>query len=339
VGRIADEMALIRAYAEEGLSVGECAIRFNVSRGPVRRVLDSYGIARDPARRKPRINIDEGSLAAAYFDEGLTVEACARKFGISGKAANRVLDRHRVPRRSRPKRTVTAEAVVSAYLHEEKSLLVCAREFGIHHSTVLRILDRHQVPRRPRRRPRFAGINVPAVLAALTREGQTIAGTAAAFGISGQTVERIRDSYPVPPAREDLIAPGQAAAILGIPSRKLARKEDFWQLTVRRTSGGHRRYVRGEIEDLARHLSDERDCLTVAQFAAARNVSPATVRLWIRAGRIDAIKRGKRAYLIPAAQPADGGVPPGRVASALVTRRRMSGKASSRPFLTAGIGG
>jgi transposase-like protein len=248
-------MVLIRAYVSEGLSVGECAIRFKVSCGPVRRVLDSHGIARDPARRKPRINIDEGSLVAAYREEGLTVEACARKFGISAKAADRVLDRHRVPRRPPPELTVSAEAVVSAYLDAGKSVQACAREFRISPSAVLRILDRHQVPRR-RPRPRFAGINVPAVLAAITREGRTIADTATAFGISRQTVERIRDSYPVPPAREDLIARGKAMHILGIPSAELARKQDLWQLTVHRTPEGHRRYVRGEIEDLARRLSD-----------------------------------------------------------------------------------
>jgi excisionase family DNA binding protein len=299
MGRITDEMALIRAYANEGLSVGQCAIRFNVSCGPVRRVLDSYGITRDPGRRKPRINIDERSLVAAYLNQGLTVEACARKFGISAKAADRILDRHRVPRRPPPELTVSGKAVVSAYVDAGKSIQACSREFGISPSAVRRILDRHQVPRRPSR-PRFAGINVAAVLAALNQEGQTIAGTAAAFGISRQTVERIRDSFPVPPAREDLITQCKAARILGTSSAELARKQEFWQLTVRRTPGGHRRYVRGDIEDLARRLSDQRGFLTVAQFAVARRVTQATVRSWIRAGRIDAIKRGKRAYLIRA---------------------------------------
>jgi transposase-like protein len=254
MGRITDEIALISAYVDEGLSVGECAIRFNVSNGPVRRVLDGYGIARDPGRRKPRINIDEGSLVAAYRDEGLTVEACARKFGISAKAADRVLDRHRVARRPPPELTVSGEAVVSAYRDAGKSVQACARKFGINPSAVLRILDRHKVPRRPPRR-RFAGINVAAVLVAVTREGKTLADTATAFGISRQTVKRIRDSCPEPPAREDLIARGEAARILGIPSAGLARKEEFWQLTVHRTSGSRRRYIRGEIEDLARRLT------------------------------------------------------------------------------------
>ena len=85
-------------------------------------------------------------------------------------------------------------------------------------------------------------------------------------------------SYPVPPAREDLIARGKAARILAIPFAELTRKEEFWQLTVHRTSGGHRRYVRGEIEDLARRLAGERDFLTVAQLAATRRVSQETAR-------------------------------------------------------------
>jgi transposase-like protein len=252
------DIAVVRAYVEEGLSVGQCAIRFDLSRALVRRILDRHDIARDPARRKPRIDIDEQSLVTAYRDQGLTVAACARKFGISQRSAVRVLDRHRVPRRPPADLTVSGQAIARAYQDAGRPVQACAQEFGIPPSAVERILDRHGVPRRPHR-ARFAGIDVPAVLAAVTRDGVTLAEAATTFGISPQTVERIRDSHPLPPARTDLITPREAARILGLPSRDLKYKDDIWQLTIRRTPGGHRRYLRGEIEDLARRLADQRD--------------------------------------------------------------------------------
>jgi transposase-like protein len=248
---ITGDIAVVRAYVEESLSVGQCAIRFRVSRAVVRRILDRHDIARDRARRKPRIDIDEESLVAAYRDQGLTIAACARKFGISQRSAVRVLDRHRVPRRPPADLTVSAEAVARAYQDMGKPVQACAEEFGIPPSAVERILDRHGVPRRSHR-ARFAGIDVPAVLAAVTRDGGTLAEAAANFGISQQTVQRIRDSHQRPPARTDLIAPREAARILGLPTRELTGKDDFWPLTIRRTPGGHRRYLRGEIQDLAR---------------------------------------------------------------------------------------
>lgn len=52
-------------------------------------------------------------------------------------------------------------------------------------------------------------------------------------------------------AREVLLTPRAAAARLGVKPRTLARWADLTLLTVRRTFGGHRRYLETEIDAFA----------------------------------------------------------------------------------------
>lgn len=53
---------------------------------------------------------------------------------------------------------------------------------------------------------------------------------------------------------EDLLTPGQAARILGRGTETVARWADRGRLTARWTPGGHRRYLRDEVEQLAATL-------------------------------------------------------------------------------------
>ena len=47
-----------------------------------------------------------------------------------------------------------------------------------------------------------------------------------------------------------LLAPGEAAKVIGIGSRTLAQWADAGRLSVVRTPGGHRRYKAAEVEAL-----------------------------------------------------------------------------------------
>lgn len=50
------------------------------------------------------------------------------------------------------------------------------------------------------------------------------------------------------------LTPRQAAPILGVQPRSMRRYGDSRKLTVRRTLGGHRRYLEKEIRSLAAQL-------------------------------------------------------------------------------------
>lgn len=251
---------LVTAYLEEGLSVGQCAGRFQVSTDAVRRVLDSHGIPRDPQRRKPRIRIDEHGLITAYRDDGLSLRECAQKFSISTGTAARVLARHRIPQRPRPRSADHDEAIISACRDEDLSLKECARKLGIDYETARRALRRHGIDPPGRA---TAGLDVDAVVSACTREGLTFEACAARFGIGKETVRRIvrRHDAGLPPDGADMLTPGQAARIAGVGTPVLAAAVSLGQLTAvrssggKRASGGDRRYLRREVEDLASRLS------------------------------------------------------------------------------------
>ena len=56
------------------------------------------------------------------------------------------------------------------------------------------------------------------------------------------------------PGNEVWLTPGQAAPILGVKPRSMSRYGNSRRLTVRRTLGGHRRYLEAEIRALAAQL-------------------------------------------------------------------------------------
>lgn len=58
---------------------------------------------------------------------------------------------------------------------------------------------------------------------------------------------------------EDLVLPVEAAQILGVTTRTLARYAALGLLTERRTMGRHHRYLRSELDwDRIRELDDKR---------------------------------------------------------------------------------
>jgi hypothetical protein len=69
---------------------------------------------------------------------------------------------------------------------------------------------------------------------------------------------RITARNPAPaPGPDDLIPTGEAAAILGgVHPKTVRRAEQKWNLEVRHTEGGHRRYRRGQITALAAQLRE-----------------------------------------------------------------------------------
>lgn len=57
----------------------------------------------------------------------------------------------------------------------------------------------------------------------------------------------------------DLITPDEAAEVLGVEPRTIARWSDEGRLWRTWTAGGHRRYDRAEVKALKRDLEKERD--------------------------------------------------------------------------------
>ena len=248
--------AIVAAYVRDRLSVGQCALEFGLSRAQVRRVLDRRGVVRDRGRRMPRVSIDEDALVAAYR-QGLSLHATAQKFGVHDRTAARVLDRHQVCRHAVHfrGRAVDEGAIVRAYRDEGKSLSAAAREAGIKPEAARRVLAAYNVTLRPPHTRKEAGIDEAAVVASRVRNGLTGAETAATFGISPQTVRRIMARHQSPaPSPADLITASKAAAILGIHRRQVPGSARTWGIEIHRTSGGHRRYRRGQITDAAARL-------------------------------------------------------------------------------------
>jgi excisionase family DNA binding protein len=57
------------------------------------------------------------------------------------------------------------------------------------------------------------------------------------------------------------MTPGQVAAIFGVKPRAVRAWADSRRLTVRRTLGGHRRYLEAEVHTLARQLTVQADAV------------------------------------------------------------------------------
>lgn len=115
------------------------------------------------------------------------------------------------------------------------------------------------MPPQPARSAARAVTDDAAIAAAVRRDGLTLAQAAARFGISRKRAGLIRVTHQGPPVRTDAITASAAAAILGITPGWLIQGAAYRTLTVRRTPGGHRRYVRGEVEDLARTRAAARE--------------------------------------------------------------------------------
>jgi transposase-like protein len=115
------DVAIVRAYVEDRRAVGQIARTYGISRNLVRAVLARHAIPRDPARRTPRVTVDEPALIRAYRDEHRTLAECAATFGVSIPAVTRVLDRHHIPhgRRPAPIPASTEAAVIRAYRDEK----------------------------------------------------------------------------------------------------------------------------------------------------------------------------------------------------------------------------
>ena len=92
------------------------------------------------------------AVAAAYRDRRLTVQQCARLFGVSRTTITKFLASEGIGLR-RVGDAVDEAAVVAAYAKEHLSLHQCAARFGISSRRVTAVLDRHGVPRRPVGRP------------------------------------------------------------------------------------------------------------------------------------------------------------------------------------------
>lgn len=62
--------------------------------------------------------------------------------------------------------------------------------------------------------------------------------------------------------RERLMRPAEAAGLLGIDTRTLRTYDALRRLTVRRTLGGHRRYLPSEVHALAAALTTEAEAVS-----------------------------------------------------------------------------
>jgi hypothetical protein len=93
------------------------------------------------------------AVATAYRDQMMTVQQCARLFGVSRTTIAKFLAAQGVALR-RPGDGVEDQAVVTAYRDQGLSLHDCAARFGISQRRVTAVLDRHGVARRPVGRPR-----------------------------------------------------------------------------------------------------------------------------------------------------------------------------------------
>jgi pyruvate/2-oxoglutarate dehydrogenase complex dihydrolipoamide acyltransferase (E2) component len=104
--------------------------------------------------------VDRAELAAAY-EQGASLRACGRRFGISPPAVARLLreDGARIrPARSRRSR-VDAAALAAAYAAGQ-TLAECGQGAGISAPTAARILREHGVTIRPARRTTGPGSRV-----------------------------------------------------------------------------------------------------------------------------------------------------------------------------------
>jgi hypothetical protein len=96
------------------------------------------------------------AVAAAYRDRRMTVQQCARLFGVSRTTIAKFLAAQGIALR-RPGDGVADQAVVTAYRDQGLSLHDCAARFGISQRRVTAVLDRNGVTRRPVGRPRERG--------------------------------------------------------------------------------------------------------------------------------------------------------------------------------------
>lgn len=150
---------------------------------------------------------------------------------------------------------ITEDAVCASY---KCGLAVqeCADEYQLTVKKVRGILQRNRVPRRhPGRRPKTPYREQDLITALCERPvtGEEIADQ---FGIGLTTVRRVQNR--IPPAGRTFLRPTEAARLLRLNVRQVAALAVRGQLSEHRTSGGKRRYIRAEIQALARNRTKQR---------------------------------------------------------------------------------
>ncbi len=85
---------------------------------------------------------------------------------------------------------------------------------------------------------------------------------------------------------DEVLFPGQAAALSGVQIKSLRRWADAGLIPSSTTPGGHHRYRRGDMVELGVLMAG----MTTAQVAALFGVDQKTVNRWVVEGRLAANK-------------------------------------------------
>ena len=136
------------------------------------------------------------------------------------------------------------------------SAQACAEKFGpgLNRQRVLSVVRRNGITVRPARRPPGQDPAAAEVLGAVLASGQvTVAEAAERCGVTRGRAWRVRTALPP----GDWIRAGEAARLLGIKTDTLGHRalRGGLPLTVHRTPGGQRRYLRSEVVAYARSVT------------------------------------------------------------------------------------
>lgn len=126
-----DEAEAIRLYVDEGLSLAECGRRLGVTNTGIRMALARNGITRR-SKTEHLSRIDVAEAIRLYVDEGLSLDECGRRMGVTGTGVKVALARHGIPTRSLSEQSTRidrAEAV-RLYVDERLSLVECGERMG-----------------------------------------------------------------------------------------------------------------------------------------------------------------------------------------------------------------
>jgi DNA-binding CsgD family transcriptional regulator len=148
-------------YVARRLPIRAIAALVGLDQRDVWRQLTEAGI---PRRRRggAQVALGRETLEDLYVDQGLTLEATARRLGVGRGTVRRHLVAHGIPLQAMVRRPPTRRLLQRLYVAERLSPRQIAERLGLTHAQVRYDLVRLGIPRRPGGRPRQAAEAHPA---------------------------------------------------------------------------------------------------------------------------------------------------------------------------------
>jgi transposase-like protein len=94
------------------------------------------------------IDLDPARLHELYWQEEMTLQQIAEKFGVSPDTVHDRMKEYDIPRRTRSSDRPEKQVLVYLYWKEHETIRDIAEQFDVSHPSVLRWMDEYDIPRR-----------------------------------------------------------------------------------------------------------------------------------------------------------------------------------------------